>query len=251
MLVDGGDWPAALAASVLAGSPLHAPLLYGTGGSLPQASAEALGDASQAEWRALGAPGNPHRRGRRPVRIPREVHHRQGPRRTGSGDRAGCERPARSHAEQADRHCPRRGARHDDARGRAVRTDGRADPVRRAIDNPAEHCGRASKARKGVDLLVVGPSVVSERWRGIWRVWLDHPAILRHHAPRVPRPRTRLPWPASPTAPSAGGLSNRGMGSCSQTPRGHSTGQQRRHCRRSATTARCYCLKVLATCPPR
>ncbi|MGC2372953.1 MAG: hypothetical protein WA484_03670, partial [Solirubrobacteraceae bacterium] len=30
MLVDGGDWPAALAASVLAGSPLHAPLLYGS-----------------------------------------------------------------------------------------------------------------------------------------------------------------------------------------------------------------------------
>lgn len=54
MLVDGGDWPAALAASVLAGSPLHAPLLYGSGGSLPQASAEALRVLRPSGARALG-----------------------------------------------------------------------------------------------------------------------------------------------------------------------------------------------------
>ncbi len=42
VLVDLHDWPAALAASTLAGSPLHAPLLYSEGLSLPQASAVAL-----------------------------------------------------------------------------------------------------------------------------------------------------------------------------------------------------------------
>lgn len=41
-LVDGRDWPAALAASTLAGHPLHAPLLYGDGGVLPGASTRAL-----------------------------------------------------------------------------------------------------------------------------------------------------------------------------------------------------------------
>ncbi len=41
-LVDDGDWPAALAASTLAGPPLHVPLLYSEGGKLPQASMQAL-----------------------------------------------------------------------------------------------------------------------------------------------------------------------------------------------------------------
>jgi hypothetical protein len=43
VMVDLHDWPAALAASTLAGRPLHAPLLYSDGLSLPQASAVALG----------------------------------------------------------------------------------------------------------------------------------------------------------------------------------------------------------------
>jgi Cell wall binding domain 2 (CWB2) len=42
VLVDAGDWPAALAASTLAGAPLHAPLLYTQGSTLPEASATAL-----------------------------------------------------------------------------------------------------------------------------------------------------------------------------------------------------------------
>lgn len=42
VLVDLHDWPAALAASTLAGSPLHTPLLYSEGTSLPRASAVAL-----------------------------------------------------------------------------------------------------------------------------------------------------------------------------------------------------------------
>jgi hypothetical protein len=42
VLVDLHNWPAALAASTLAGSPLHAPLLYSEGLSLPRASAVAL-----------------------------------------------------------------------------------------------------------------------------------------------------------------------------------------------------------------
>lgn len=50
VLVDLHDWPAALAASTLAGSPLHAPLLYSEGPSLPQASAVAL-----ATMKPLGA----------------------------------------------------------------------------------------------------------------------------------------------------------------------------------------------------
>ncbi|MGH2912928.1 MAG: cell wall-binding repeat-containing protein, partial [Solirubrobacteraceae bacterium] len=43
VLVDEGNWPAALAASTLAGRPLHAPLLFSEGGALPGASVKALG----------------------------------------------------------------------------------------------------------------------------------------------------------------------------------------------------------------
>lgn len=42
VLVDEGDWPAALAASTLAGRPLHAPLLYTSGHAVPAATARAL-----------------------------------------------------------------------------------------------------------------------------------------------------------------------------------------------------------------
>ncbi len=42
VLVDDRDWPAALAASALAGAPLRAPLLYSEGNSLPALSAQAL-----------------------------------------------------------------------------------------------------------------------------------------------------------------------------------------------------------------
>jgi hypothetical protein len=42
VLVDSRDWPATLAASVLAGFPLHAPLLYSAGPTLPEAAGRAL-----------------------------------------------------------------------------------------------------------------------------------------------------------------------------------------------------------------
>jgi hypothetical protein len=42
VLVDADDWPAALAASVLASAPLHAPILYSQRGTMPSASTEAL-----------------------------------------------------------------------------------------------------------------------------------------------------------------------------------------------------------------
>ncbi len=42
VLVDRGDWPAALAAATLAGAPLHAPLLYTEAGGLPAATRQAL-----------------------------------------------------------------------------------------------------------------------------------------------------------------------------------------------------------------
>jgi hypothetical protein len=41
-LVEDRDWPAALAASTLAGSPLHVPLLYSDAGALPEATTRAL-----------------------------------------------------------------------------------------------------------------------------------------------------------------------------------------------------------------
>jgi hypothetical protein len=41
-LVDDRDWPAALAASTLAGYPLRVPLLYSDGGKLPEATMQAL-----------------------------------------------------------------------------------------------------------------------------------------------------------------------------------------------------------------
>jgi hypothetical protein len=57
VLVDLHDWPAALAASEFAGNPLHAPLLYSDGLSLPQASAVALGKMKPIGTSALGASG--------------------------------------------------------------------------------------------------------------------------------------------------------------------------------------------------
>jgi hypothetical protein len=54
VLVDSSDWPAALAASVLAGSPLHAPLLYGEAGTLPEVSSRALQAMAPTGTDALG-----------------------------------------------------------------------------------------------------------------------------------------------------------------------------------------------------
>jgi hypothetical protein len=54
VLADTGDWPAALAASVFAGAPLHAPLLYSEGTSMPAASSEALGSLKPTGAAALG-----------------------------------------------------------------------------------------------------------------------------------------------------------------------------------------------------
>ncbi len=42
VMVDDKDWPAALASSVLAGTPLRAPLLYSEGSTLPQTTSVAL-----------------------------------------------------------------------------------------------------------------------------------------------------------------------------------------------------------------
>lgn len=54
VLVDAHDWPAALAASSLAGAPLGAPLLYSEGGRLPPASAQALAAMHPSGAAALG-----------------------------------------------------------------------------------------------------------------------------------------------------------------------------------------------------
>lgn len=51
VIVQAGDWPAALAASALAAAPLNAPILYAEGGQLSGAGAAAL-----AAMRPLGAP---------------------------------------------------------------------------------------------------------------------------------------------------------------------------------------------------
>jgi hypothetical protein len=53
VLVDQGNWPAALAASVLAGRPLRAPLLYSEGIALPEASQQALRALQPTGARAL------------------------------------------------------------------------------------------------------------------------------------------------------------------------------------------------------
>jgi hypothetical protein len=54
VLVDDRDWPGALAASTLAGRPLHAPLLYSDGGTLTGASARALQAMQPTGVPALG-----------------------------------------------------------------------------------------------------------------------------------------------------------------------------------------------------
>ncbi len=55
VLVSKSDWPAALAASVLASSPLHAPLLYSEGPTLPAVSANALRMLEPTGSATLGA----------------------------------------------------------------------------------------------------------------------------------------------------------------------------------------------------
>ena len=55
VLVDEGDWHAALAASVLASAPLGAPLIFSSGGWLPGVSSEALGRMQPARERARSA----------------------------------------------------------------------------------------------------------------------------------------------------------------------------------------------------
>jgi hypothetical protein len=54
VVVDEGNWPAALAASALAGAPTGAPLLYASGGSLPTVSRESLEAMHPAGMPSLG-----------------------------------------------------------------------------------------------------------------------------------------------------------------------------------------------------
>ncbi|HWX73679.1 MAG TPA: hypothetical protein VNZ05_00135 [Solirubrobacteraceae bacterium] len=54
VLVDEGNWPAAVAAAALAGAPLGAPLLYARGAQLPAASAAALRTLNPSGAGALG-----------------------------------------------------------------------------------------------------------------------------------------------------------------------------------------------------
>lgn len=60
VIVDDNDWPAALASSVLAGTPLRAPLLYSEGATLPQPTGMALQAMRPTGTNALGtAPSGP------------------------------------------------------------------------------------------------------------------------------------------------------------------------------------------------
>jgi hypothetical protein len=61
VIVDAGDWPAALAASSLAGAPLQAPILYAQGGALPAESAAALA--------AMQPSGSPALRGAQVIAV--------------------------------------------------------------------------------------------------------------------------------------------------------------------------------------
>ncbi|MHB8533724.1 MAG: hypothetical protein ACYDC2_13480 [Solirubrobacteraceae bacterium] len=54
VLVDQRNWPAALAASVLAGAPLHAPILFSEGSSMPAVSLQALEAMHPTGAAALG-----------------------------------------------------------------------------------------------------------------------------------------------------------------------------------------------------
>ena len=60
VMVDDNDWPGALASSVLAGTPLRAPILYSEGATLPQASDMALHAMRPTGTDALGpSPSGP------------------------------------------------------------------------------------------------------------------------------------------------------------------------------------------------
>lgn len=54
VIVEAGDWPAALSAAALAGAPLRAPILYAEGGRLPAVSEQALAAMRPIGARALG-----------------------------------------------------------------------------------------------------------------------------------------------------------------------------------------------------
>jgi hypothetical protein len=60
VMVDDNDWPAALASSVLAGTPLRTPLLYSEGSTLPQPTSIALQAMRPTGTNALGpSPSGP------------------------------------------------------------------------------------------------------------------------------------------------------------------------------------------------
>lgn len=54
VIVGSGEWPAALAASALAGAPLRAPILYGGAGGVPAATSAALAAMKPTGAQALG-----------------------------------------------------------------------------------------------------------------------------------------------------------------------------------------------------
>ena len=128
------DWPAALAASSLAGAPLGAPLLFADGDSLPDATAQALHAMRPIGASALG--------GAQVIRIGTGAALPDGLRArslAAGGEPAGAAAAVqqlrrlgpRRAAAPGDRRGLRRAARAADARSGAVGRERRADPVRR------------------------------------------------------------------------------------------------------------------------
>ena len=72
--------------------------------------------------------------------------------RSGGRDRAALELAGRSLAARADRDGRERSARDDDAGRGAVRSDGRADPVRAAFEDSPRYRRRAGETRRSLDL---------------------------------------------------------------------------------------------------
>ena len=244
VLVDEHNWPAALAASALAGAPLGAPILYSEGASLPEVSRQSAGsDAPDRRLRAGRRAGDQHRHLRPGAGRPGGPHGRR--RRTRGDrrlDRAAADRSRRRRRRDAqrDRAARQRAPRAADAGRGPGRRERRADPVRDARPRSRGHRGRARVPAPAVDLRDRRLRRGRSRAR---RAAALRPRHRDHHGRRGLRRRspTRSRSRASPTARSAGASKNPATASCSPTPRARSTRRRRRRCRPAATTGRCCC----------
>ncbi len=145
VLVDQRNWAASLAASVLAGAPLGAPILYAVGKVMPREPSGARSDASAGGRRAGRHPGDPDRHrsaGAGPLCGARD--RRLDPGRHGGRDRAVARDGPRRGAPSGDRPA-QRGAQGDGNAGRRARGGERGTDLLRRRPTRRTDVGRRAQ----------------------------------------------------------------------------------------------------------